>query len=98
MQLIVPIFGSAVENKVFSIARGNPGCGGTWFSLIKLAVMLSAQENLVNVTIVTSHNFTITNQPSRLRIVHFNSFHEFLMEFDSNFPDAFIVSTVSDLL
>jgi glycosyltransferase involved in cell wall biosynthesis len=95
VRLFIPIFDPVVRNKVFSIEHGNPGCGGTEFSSIKLAILFSEAFRDIDVTIVTNQDFMIADQSKFLRIAYWPSFVDFLKKSASELSEGAVVCPIS---
>ncbi|MEM6253256.1 MAG: glycosyltransferase [Cyanobacteria bacterium P01_D01_bin.156] len=91
-----PLFSSSVDSKVFSLDEPNPGVGGTQFTTIRLAILLSIACPTWNIHLVNNLPFKIKDKPNNLNQLHFNTPDDFFNHLDEYFPGV-VVSTPSVL-
>ncbi len=65
-KLYIPVFSNAIQSKRFSIAKGNPGVGGTEFNSIILALTLASAHLNWQIVLGHQHPIILEDAPSNI--------------------------------
>jgi glycosyltransferase involved in cell wall biosynthesis len=78
MRVYVPLFWSNEGSLVFSLDRGNPGIGGTFFTTVQFGILLAQHRPDWDVAFVHRQPVRSEQSPANLRTVVHADFQEFL--------------------
>lgn len=76
LRVILPIFNSAIDDKYFTSYGANPGCGGTQFVTIMLALHLAQSRADYEIHLLHNKPISIVDQPDNLKQSIISSLHD----------------------
>lgn len=75
-KIYIPICNDSVDGKLFLDDQENPGCGGTQFTSIRLAMLLAKSQSDYEVFLLHHKKIEIENKPKNLGQIILNSFQD----------------------